>query len=690
MRRRINEIREAEPEIFFKMTSQGALTLREKAHLSEVLSIPPSTVDLILKDYARFWTHTNEDRAFAEKLAAFSKNIDKKVMYLPTYRRIEKDLKLIIPDIEEKIRGEISSRRETEKYIELVEFGMDDIVRIIDKFINLMSFNSLNEYNLLSKSYLQEIIRGQISSIAIPTVKSTDVQKIADLGGEIGLDTKDIHEITKTAHKLSDNKKKGTASQKISEGEKYVMRYVVKLLEVSQKLEQFEVPFRDFIKLCNSYLDGKQCEYDKKARKFSIKPNAGNTVSLKNLSSGEKQIISLFCHLNLGSSNDYLVIIDEPELSLSVEWQKKLLPDIVNTKRCSFLAAVTPHPSSFPTSWKNIPSTWRTLRLPPYCYKMGKHLKNLKAASKESVAVSFYYSRMKKHSPASLFLFFEGDEDPSFYNPRIREIFGNGVELHSCICNGRVGVLDVLKKIKKKYGAVDDALFFVDRDFTSFTREPTPRSKLLYVTDGYSIENAVVSTDAFEIVLVDLLKLNLAANPLAPLVSTYNKLTEEFERGIAAQMALLIFSKKVSTPNFQNLDLKDLLSLVGTGSGASINWKAGAAEILRNIQVDATLYNWKGHLECFREVKRAHPCNYVRGKYALSFFLSIIQIIQSMIVAQGSYSGSRRIMKTAVTATMLFDALAPRLATPPSLKAFLAKSRRAFRSSLKTSPTYSA
>jgi hypothetical protein len=62
------------------------------------------------------------------------------------------------------------------------------------------------------------------------------------------------------------------------------------------------------------------------------------------LSSGEKQIISLFSRIYLSDRSNYFVIIDEPELSLSVSWQKRFLPDILNSGRCNGLVAVTNSP----------------------------------------------------------------------------------------------------------------------------------------------------------------------------------------------------------------------------------------------------------------------------------------------------------------------------------------------------------
>ncbi len=70
-------------------------------------------------------------------------------------------------------------------------------------------------------------------------------------------------------------------------------------------------------------------------------------IKEQQLSSGEKQIVSLFSKLYLESDEKSIVIIDEPELSLSIKWQQMLLPDIMRSQNCEFLLTVTHSPFIF-------------------------------------------------------------------------------------------------------------------------------------------------------------------------------------------------------------------------------------------------------------------------------------------------------------------------------------------------------
>lgn len=71
---------------------------------------------------------------------------------------------------------------------------------------------------------------------------------------------------------------------------------------------------------------------------------------MEELSSGEKQIVSLFSHLLLDQDVLNYIVIDEPELSLSVDWQQRFLEDISEVPTCAFIGAVTHSPFIFENS----------------------------------------------------------------------------------------------------------------------------------------------------------------------------------------------------------------------------------------------------------------------------------------------------------------------------------------------------
>ena len=55
----------------------------------------------------------------------------------------------------------------------------------------------------------------------------------------------------------------------------------------------------------------------------------GDEISISDLSSGEKQLLLLFCHVLLVDKNSSIFIIDEPEISLNIKWQRRLLNTLI-------------------------------------------------------------------------------------------------------------------------------------------------------------------------------------------------------------------------------------------------------------------------------------------------------------------------------------------------------------------------
>jgi hypothetical protein len=138
----------------------------------------------------------------------------------------------------------------------------------------------------------------------------------------------------------------------IGPNDRVIAHFLSKLISLYKEQQKNESAIRDFVSLCNAYLTGKQLVYDDTHYKIFIRQgNSGISKSadtedlpMKALSSGEKQIVSLFSHMYLSGEQKFFVVIDEPELSLSVPWQERLLPDILRTERCSGLIAVTHSP----------------------------------------------------------------------------------------------------------------------------------------------------------------------------------------------------------------------------------------------------------------------------------------------------------------------------------------------------------
>ncbi len=110
-----------------------------------------------------------------------------------------------------------------------------------------------------------------------------------------------------------------------------------------------------FTEVCNKYLVNKQFKYDESMLQVDIVSVDDDVtpIGIDDLSSGEKQIVSIFSKVYLGLSTPSILIIDEPEISLSIEWQKQFLKDIYDSHKINLLIATTHSPFIFKNEFRD-------------------------------------------------------------------------------------------------------------------------------------------------------------------------------------------------------------------------------------------------------------------------------------------------------------------------------------------------
>jgi predicted ATPase len=276
-------------------------------------------------------------------------------LYLPTYRRIEQDLKSIFRgiEIEEKVREfrDRFRKRERTSFIELIEFGMEDVEKTIQARMIQIKERVRTGLSTLTGTYLREVIRGLQENPDLSVLRSIDPSAFESLFARI-----DEAILPSADKKLLQAKIAEIAEARnytIKAEDRVIAHFLSKLVVLYKEQQEYETDVRDFVRLCNVYLTGKEFVYDdikyeifiRETDHDSIKTEPdSNRLELKVLSSGEKQIVSLFSHMYLSGQSEFFVVIDEPELSLSVPWQQRFLPDILKTGRCTGLVAVTHSP----------------------------------------------------------------------------------------------------------------------------------------------------------------------------------------------------------------------------------------------------------------------------------------------------------------------------------------------------------
>lgn len=262
------------------------------------------------------------------------------IIYLPTYRRIEEDFnKYINNDVK---RDDNLSRK-----ISNLQFGMDDVVKLIDETCNQLR-NTTNE---AFKGMTGSLLKNYVSIIDdIGLIENNDKVTIEESKLRIVFE--------RLADKIDETvKNKIIELIQINENNdnqsKFFFSIIRNLLEIYEKTKDMDESLDKFTKVCNDYLERNTFVYNPYEITCELKQKETNKkIEYKHLSSGEKQIISLFSKLYLSKNSNNIILFDEPELSLSIKWQAKLLPDIIDAKKCEFIMVITHSPFIFDNEMK--------------------------------------------------------------------------------------------------------------------------------------------------------------------------------------------------------------------------------------------------------------------------------------------------------------------------------------------------
>lgn len=256
---------------------------------------------------------------------------EKYILYFPTFRRVEEDLHNLGYNEEELSLNEKDSR--------LIHFGMDDVQKRFNTIEKRIDSLLKEGFTKISSEILSKLVKGfgDTNKKVLDRISETDIDIIlARVGNQISDSEKaKIREIV--------------LNKEVFSTDNSLFYFIQTLVEIYEKQKEFDNSINRFKEICNGYLISKRVVYDESNIKIYIKSdNNDKPIELNKLSSGEKQIISIFSKIYLSEGERrFIVLFDEPELSLSMPWQKKLLPDILNSEKCDFLLAVTHSPFIF-------------------------------------------------------------------------------------------------------------------------------------------------------------------------------------------------------------------------------------------------------------------------------------------------------------------------------------------------------
>ncbi len=336
-------IRERIKEAFVR--AEGTMDFHMLQHLCERYGVPFS---LLVEEFKNMeMAQKKGNSTLKDVYKRIQESFNAQVLYLPTYRRIEQELHLIFKNIDvdewRRDRRLLSSRSDNQ-CTELIEFGMKDVEDAINRSLEKLKEFAREGLNQLTLGYLGDIVDQKHEQIDVTEIKKTTQTTIDNALQRIP------EQILSQEHKkhLMDTLNEVEVGGQFNDHTKVICHYFLKLLKFEEELTKREMQIAAFCKVCNQYMVGKEFIYN--GTNFSVQVISKKSIQnphevrLSFLSSGEKQIVSLFSHLYLSGQEKFFVLIDEPELSLSVPWQRRFLTDIRTGGFCMGLVATTHSP----------------------------------------------------------------------------------------------------------------------------------------------------------------------------------------------------------------------------------------------------------------------------------------------------------------------------------------------------------
>lgn len=144
---------------------------------------------------------------------------------------------------------------------------------------------------------------------------------------------------------------------KTNEQIKFLSTVITPFLEgINAKLDALEIVEKTlnlFIKTVNEYFTNKVITFNLNVG-FGLIQNENEEIKFSWLSSGEKQLLMLLINTITSADDATIFIIDEPEISLNIKWQRKLIKTLLafsNDKNVQFILAT--HSFELLSAYKN-------------------------------------------------------------------------------------------------------------------------------------------------------------------------------------------------------------------------------------------------------------------------------------------------------------------------------------------------
>lgn len=131
--------------------------------------------------------------------------------------------------------------------------------------------------------------------------------------------------------------------------------YRMRALNYKEQANRVESRINLLFQIVNQFFKEtrKTIDFDLENNKLVFRTRQGQQLSLDKLSAGEKQLMLILLTVFLMDEEPTVLLMDEPELSLHIEWQRELIKAIRKLNKNCQLIMTTHSPSIFAAGWQD-------------------------------------------------------------------------------------------------------------------------------------------------------------------------------------------------------------------------------------------------------------------------------------------------------------------------------------------------
>lgn len=249
------------------------------------------------------------------------------------------------------------------------------------------------------------------------------------------------------------------------------------------------------------------------------------------------------------------------------------------------------------------------------------------ARNGHTVPLTYFLSDSDLSNKNVCYGFVEGKDDPSYYRTKVKLYIPEEGRIKFFPCGGKSTVKYTYEQLNER-GLLSNRriIFFIDRDISDIVPDNDMIiSDLVYITDYYSIENSIVSSQSVIETLQDVMGFAcVCSSEIDIIMKLYESQKEFFQSLMLPIMANICYWKRNSIKgNYHDYKINKIISI----SDGKIHTALSPTEQVQSFYQDccvdyATYYNpMKVKEEEDNIIKGDAQFSIIRGKYFSQFFI---------------------------------------------------------------------